>query len=60
MLRFLGCEEVFTFLGCYTAYVGVCLPTFWESCTKRILLALEEGTDMLSRNVEKHLPTYSA
>jgi hypothetical protein len=48
-----GVDEVFPFLGCYTAYVGSCLPTLSRDGTRY-------GTDNLSLNVGKQLPTYAA
>jgi len=59
----LGVDEVFAFLGFYAAYDGNSIPTFrynlsvpFSKVKKSDLLALENGTNMLSRNVSKELP----
>jgi hypothetical protein len=67
-----GALEVFALLGCYGAWVGTSLPTFrdkiWtlsarvkKSKTKVFFdcFTLEDGTDILSRNVSNQPPTFS-
>jgi hypothetical protein len=44
-------------LGCYVASVGNLLLKFWSNLSIPSLLALEEGTDKLSRNVGKGITT---
>jgi hypothetical protein len=46
--------EICALLGYYAALCGNCLPTFWDNFIS--LLALEDGTNMFSRNVSKQLP----
>jgi hypothetical protein len=41
-----GVDTVFTFLGCYLAYIGSRVPTFRDS-----IFTFECGTDRLSRKV---------
>jgi len=31
LIKYVCFVEVFAFLGCYAAYVGSCLPMFWDS-----------------------------
>jgi hypothetical protein len=56
--------EVFVHQGCYTALFSNCLPEFQDSLSvpfsKSQTMTLEDGTDMPSRNVGKHLPTKAA
>ena len=56
--------EVFAFLCCYTAFTDV---SWWPVCSsfkrtaaKEDCLTTEDGTDRLSRNVCKQLPTKAA
>jgi hypothetical protein len=52
--------EAFAALGCYATLVGICSPTFrYRISVKQssffYCLTLEDGTDRLSRNVDKQL-----
>jgi hypothetical protein len=58
--------EICALLGCYAALSGNPLPTFWDNVSvppsrvKKLasldFLTLEDGTNILSRNVSKGLP----
>jgi len=56
--------DVFTHLGCYTTLFGSYLPKFRDTLSvpssKGQTMTLEDGTDRLSRNVRKQLPTKAA
>jgi hypothetical protein len=54
-------DEIFAFLGYYAVYGGNSLLTFRDNISvpsstvkKSVFLALEDGTNMLSRNVGKN------
>ena len=49
-------DENCALLGYYAASSGNSLPTFRDNLSVFGFLVLEEGTDMLSRNVGKELP----
>jgi len=58
-------DEISALLGYYAVYSGNSLPTFRDNLSVPSLrvkksLTLEDGTDMLSRNVGKELPHYAA
>jgi hypothetical protein len=46
-------------LRCYAVLVGV-YRRFETACLSMNCLTREDGTDRMSRNVDKHLPTYAA
>jgi hypothetical protein len=56
--------QVFALPSCYAAYFGSLLPTFRynlsSSVRQSLSLTLEDGNDILSRNVSNHVPTYTA
>ena len=57
--------KVFALLGRYTTCADACVPTFRDnvsvpSSRELGFLGLGEGTDVLSRNVRKQLPTCAA
>jgi hypothetical protein len=60
--------EIWALLWCYAASCGYLLPTFRDNLSipslrvkkSKNCLTLEDGTDMLSRNVGKELPRDTA
>ena len=56
-------DENFAHLGYYAASSGISLPAFRGNLSvpsSRVKISLEDGTDRLSRKVDKELPLHAA